>query len=510
LYRPPRATLALVAALIILSSAACAAAAAPWETSMPVTSAIHSPDGTAVTCEQVLVERIVARQTPAFFVVRGLREGDAAVVVLCRPPIDLARGQSVDVSGTISTLPSGERAILNPTISGYFDSHGRPLAPLPPFGVDPWLGEQRQLTIPTDCAAPADPSGPVDSIVTAQPAALARFATIASLLAARPAVLTPVELSCPDVTVYCSNGQTRRLTLTRTGDTGTAGCTFADLPGKRNYGPYSPDVKYAVSAQCAGCKIRTLTDLAPGATVGLYLVPLRKIYVTTDNTYISACAGGYDPTSTTITAHVVDGAHEDLPGVAVHFRTDKGSFYSDHVEHTFTVPAQDNLTGTVTATLYAVRSESGNAVVEASDDSAPVEGDNPNADPFKYDWEQLADDAGNPITVYVQSPSQSLSLSPSSIALGSCDAEQGVCATLTVCGELAANETIHFTTTVGVFDETGARSADALTDSSGAASVTLVRSSSQCGSGTITARWLGGTANASAHVSIDGWKVELE
>jgi len=195
----PRAALLLLAALTTLvSAAAYSTPFAPLDTPMSVSNAIHAPDGTAVTCQRVIVERIVARQTPAFFVVRDSFAAGSRIAVLCRPPVALARDQVVDMSGTMGTLPNGERVIVNPSITGYFDRSGSPLMPPPMvLDLDPWYGVKQPLPVALGPVAPADPSGPVGAaLVTATPIGVAHFDSVSSLVSTRPAVMTPVELSC--------------------------------------------------------------------------------------------------------------------------------------------------------------------------------------------------------------------------------------------------------------------------------------------------------------------------
>jgi len=537
-----------------------------------------------------------------------------------------------------------------------------PTVPPPPFdtltmaGLDPWLNARRPLEIPV---APSDPGVVVSLPVTAEPVVPANFATVASLLASQPAILTPVELSCkplrgigggfiivgdddgpasikvcttaaarpddrvirltgelhsengtpvtdgsgvpcdpdiydgpgvlvmaesdvafydiglgdyvsatgvcsiwrgsdgksyrcvrlcqpwwasgfgirnydygdpsapnptatdnigcdikvydlapgdpPVVTVYCSNGECRLATLSVNGTTGTGNCAFADLTSMYDY---STPVKYIVSAQCEGYKTRTITDVVPGSTVGFYLVPLRKTYVTADDYSLSPCSGSGYPTSTTIRANVVDGRHIAMPNVAVRFKTDKGSFDSNSTLHATTATTDEN--GNVTVPFYAVPSESGSATIKATDDSAPDAGDDPNADPFNYDWEQVSATDGRPTTIRVWEPSQSLALSPSSVSLGMCDTQQEIAATPTVCGTHRGGESVEFTATLGSFEETGQRIAHAVTDGSGVARVTYLRPNGECGSGQITAKWIGGTVNTSIPITIDGWKLSLQ
>ena len=126
--------------LLLLSahSAVHSATCLPWENPDSVQSALLKPDGQSVLCSGVAVDRIAARNNPAFFVITdplSSTEAHNRIIVLSRPPLSLRHGQSMDVQGTIGTLPSGERCILNPTVEGYFDNAGRPRywMPIPSF-----------------------------------------------------------------------------------------------------------------------------------------------------------------------------------------------------------------------------------------------------------------------------------------------------------------------------------------------------------------------------------------
>lgn len=191
---------------LVLAPTVCSAALLPWESAMSVGNALHARDGSRVTCESVVVDRVVARQTPSFYVVHDDSRTDSRMVVLDRPPVGLVLGQSVDVIGTVETLPNGERFLATPTVIGYFDSDGKPLVapPMPP-GV-PRLCTKRELPAAASPLQPADPSGSAPSAsVTARYVQVARFDTVGALLAARPELLSPVELCCKRI-VEVGNG----------------------------------------------------------------------------------------------------------------------------------------------------------------------------------------------------------------------------------------------------------------------------------------------------------------
>ncbi len=246
------------------------------------------------------------------------------------------------------------------------------------------------------------------------------------------------------VNVYCTSGGMQTLAVTRLSNgSGSEDYTFANVPMEVEvtvhdpyYGDYSyyDYPQYIVSAKCDDYKTRTYTQITPWTGTetprNLYLTKLRKIYVTTDNTYIDSCSG-----STVITATVVDSDRNPIQGVTVRFRTDKGSFSSGSIVHEYTPGSTTNAQGQVTATFYSVPSEWGNAVVEATDDSAPLAGDDPDDDPYKYDWQQLHDDYGQPINIYVYQPTTNLELTANPTSIDVCGAIQSaITAHVTGCG----------------------------------------------------------------------------
>lgn len=170
------------------------------------------PDGIKVHLEGVCVDKIRARQSPPYFVVRDGRQPDSRVVVLCRPPVELANGVAIGVDGVLGTLPNGERCITTATVYAYFDGNGRIATwmPLPFTAFSPWL-IKRSLAIPSSPIPPSDPSLPADGsgvpgVVTADSAdGVSRFATVASLLATSPTILSPVELDCKPI-VHVGDG----------------------------------------------------------------------------------------------------------------------------------------------------------------------------------------------------------------------------------------------------------------------------------------------------------------
>ncbi|MDO8589360.1 MAG: PQQ-binding-like beta-propeller repeat protein [Armatimonadota bacterium] len=170
-----------------------------WQHEQSVKAARLLPDGAPVYCEAVTVQRIAARNNPAYFVIQDPLRPASRIVVLGRAPLALRSGHTVDVRGVLGTT-NGERCIVNPTVRGYFDAQGR-LTWFPPLlGV---LSEttRQDLPLPTSPTPPSDPSLPADGlgvtgdVTAAPPLTPAKFDTVAELLAAQPALLTRAQLS---------------------------------------------------------------------------------------------------------------------------------------------------------------------------------------------------------------------------------------------------------------------------------------------------------------------------
>ena len=236
--------------------------------------------------------------------------------------------------------------------------------------------------------------------------------------------------------VYCTSGQMTSLTITRQSNgSGSASYTFANVPEEVEI---TENPQYIVSAKCDDYKTRTYIGITPWIGTqtprNLYLTRLRKIYVMTDNTTLDSCSGGYYPTSTVITATVRNADHNPVQGITVRFRTNKGSFSSSSIVHNYAPTSATNSQGQVTATLYGVPSDWGSdVVVEATDDSAPLAGDDPDDDTYKYDWQQLHDNNGQPISININSPSVNVALSASPSSIARCSDSSTITATVTDC-----------------------------------------------------------------------------
>lgn len=193
-------SLAVVFALLSLSVNAVTSFAGGGEVGYTLTQS----DETPVFLEAVTVDKIAARQDPAYFVVHDAYHPDVRIVVLCRPPIELRSGDTVAIEGIVGSLSNSERCIIKPTVYGYFDGKGRQIRWLPPFTINLFLNKA-PLEIPSSPVPPSDPSLPatgkgLQGDVTSDSAPLPfSVMSVLSLLGSCPTVLTPVELGCRPV-----------------------------------------------------------------------------------------------------------------------------------------------------------------------------------------------------------------------------------------------------------------------------------------------------------------------
>ena len=114
---------ATLLAIIVLSMTA---SAAPFWINRPgtIAEAVSHDDGTEVYLDAVTVDKIKARQNPSYFVIKETFDSKSRIIVYAAAPAELRRGQTVDVGGILSTLPNGQRAIINPRIVGYLNAAG--------------------------------------------------------------------------------------------------------------------------------------------------------------------------------------------------------------------------------------------------------------------------------------------------------------------------------------------------------------------------------------------------
>jgi hypothetical protein len=97
---------------------------------------------------------------------------NARIVVYAPPPRELRLGQTVDVEGTLSTLPTGDRALVSVVVLAYLDARGNLLYHGPllkgPFEPTPWKWK-RPLTVgaTTSAVGPlsASPPGEPNSLL---------------------------------------------------------------------------------------------------------------------------------------------------------------------------------------------------------------------------------------------------------------------------------------------------------------------------------------------------------
>ncbi|MEN6521706.1 MAG: hypothetical protein ABFD46_11230, partial [Armatimonadota bacterium] len=150
--------------------------------------------------EKVTVSKIEARNDPPYFVVQDRFKPDNKIVILSRPPSSLTCGMTVDVTGTLVTLNTGERCLTDATTFGYFNSDGSLIG----WSYCSMLCADRQaLPIPAAPIPPSDPSLTADGsgipgLVTSEPAEKPSvYGTVASLSSAP--LLSTVEISCKPV-----------------------------------------------------------------------------------------------------------------------------------------------------------------------------------------------------------------------------------------------------------------------------------------------------------------------
>ncbi len=180
----------------------------PLQSDNSVAAALSVPDGDPVECVQARILYICGRNNPAFLVIADASSTDAAsrICVVARCPIGLVPGCSLTVTGNMSSLPSGERCIVNPALRGYFDPDTGRLTSVPPspLGFLP-ADEGALLELPSGPIPPSDPSLPDDGmgmagpVTAADPAGPTQFDSVASLLASPPALLSTVRLAARPV-----------------------------------------------------------------------------------------------------------------------------------------------------------------------------------------------------------------------------------------------------------------------------------------------------------------------
>ena len=86
--------------------------------------ALTLEDNSHVYLDAVEISKSRSSQTPSYVVAVECFSPHDRIVVLVQPAPELRVGETVDVEGDLTTLESGDRAIVNATIWGYTDSSG--------------------------------------------------------------------------------------------------------------------------------------------------------------------------------------------------------------------------------------------------------------------------------------------------------------------------------------------------------------------------------------------------
>ncbi|MDO8682416.1 MAG: right-handed parallel beta-helix repeat-containing protein [Armatimonadota bacterium] len=137
--------------IFILLFCAIAIAAPDFQSRLgTIRHALLQSDGTAVSLDAVMVDKIRAKQEPAYFTAREGFNAKDRIVILTPPSPELGLGMSVDIEGIVNTLPNGCRAITDVKVYGYADKNGSLLqnGPLPKGLIAPTPWERKvDLTV---------------------------------------------------------------------------------------------------------------------------------------------------------------------------------------------------------------------------------------------------------------------------------------------------------------------------------------------------------------------------
>lgn len=315
-----------------------------------------------------------------------------------------------------------------------------------------------------------------------------------------------------DVTLYSTCGRMQTITVQRgIGNVGTASYSWTGVP---TIDPNWYTAYYLISAKCDGYKTRTYTGVTPGTAKNLYLTPLRKITLRTQNDrYYIDCSSG----PLNIIARVRDDNGAAISGHTVRFRTTAGSFNETTLQQTAT--ATTNSSGEATVTLYGMR-WTGTATIEATDDQTTLFTDDPSFpdDTYKCDWETLCDTNGYPTTINIQAPYVGVSVSANPTAIARCGSNYStITAHVTFCsGNAPTGTPVNFT--IGqndpcVFVSTGTKSATANTNASGNATVQVrADDAHNYGTATITAsaNIYAGSGQGCTNVTVNEYAIKVE
>ena len=119
----------LAVALLTLTSGVWAATALPdWMVREgSIYHAMTLEDGSSIYLDAVIVGKIQTAAHPEYFTIHEVyrrKDLDGALAVVTPPSPDLRIGQNVDIRGVITTLPNGQRAIIDAIVWAYADKEG--------------------------------------------------------------------------------------------------------------------------------------------------------------------------------------------------------------------------------------------------------------------------------------------------------------------------------------------------------------------------------------------------
>jgi len=121
-----RTALAVGIAVVTLFVLSATLAASPdWMQRVgTIGHAVTLQDDSHVYLDAVEISKIRGSQTPPYLVIAECFSPRDKIIVLTQPAPELRVGETVDVEGDLTTLESGDRAVVNATIWGYTDSSG--------------------------------------------------------------------------------------------------------------------------------------------------------------------------------------------------------------------------------------------------------------------------------------------------------------------------------------------------------------------------------------------------
>ncbi len=118
----------MLAVLFCLAAAPVCAPASPppdWIVRPgTIRHALAQRDGTGVYLDAVVIDKIAANQQPTYLTIHECFEYGLRLIVITAPDVRLRMGQTVDVSGVMATLETGDRVIADCRIYGYLDERG--------------------------------------------------------------------------------------------------------------------------------------------------------------------------------------------------------------------------------------------------------------------------------------------------------------------------------------------------------------------------------------------------